>query len=365
MSVTDLTAPARADEYRARLASLWERNLGTAVTDDDDYFRAGGDSLLGTQLIIWIEENFGVELSLLDIFESRTVAAQTQLVLERLATSGPAAERRPVEYDFFGPPGARLFGAMHRPQAGRAAGGVLLCYPMGQEYMRIHRTYVELARSLAAAGFYALRFDYYGCGDSAGDSDEGDFARWSDDIRLAADELRSRAGVRDLFIVGSRVGANLVLDVSRDGGFDAAGLVLWEPIVSGAHYLAALRRAHHDLLASNAILDGYEQRARTGYPAEFVGFPLPQKLYDEVAGIDLLATARGASLPPALLLTNSDKPALGELAAVLVDGRRNELDCVTALESDGIWLREDRQNKGLIPARAIQAVVSWVSRRAA
>jgi alpha/beta superfamily hydrolase/aryl carrier-like protein len=353
----------RVGECQARLAQLWEKNLGVPIKGDDDYFQMGGDSLHGSQLLAWIREGFGVELSLLDLFESRTLAAVTRLILAAQAGTGPATEKPPTEYLFFGPADVPLFGALHRPGANNNQVGVVLCYPIGQEYMRIHRTYAELAKSLATAGHHVLRFDYFGCGDSAGETSAGNLERWRDDIRQAIRELHSRSGVRSIYLVGARVGANLVLGL-RPAREDVAGVVLWEPIVGGAEYIAALRRAHHDLLDSNAVLDGYEQHEPPDCFAELVGFPFTKQLYDEVAAIDLLGTPVSNATPDCLVIANSHKPALESYVTARAGGP-SKLDYVAVNESDAIWLKEDRQNKGVIPAQAVQAIVSWISRRAA
>ena len=361
MSNQAVAAIDAAGEYQTRLADLWAKNLGASVGAFDDYFESGGDSLRGTELLTWIHQGFGVELSLLDLFESRTITAQTDLLISRLGSPEAASARQSTEYRFFGPAHARLFGALHTPRSNAGQAGVVLCYPMGQEYMRIHRTYVELARSLADSGRHILRFDYYGCGDSGGETTDGSLRQWTDDIRQAIQELCSQTGVRNVYLVGARIGANLALNVgiTTDG---VAGVVLWEPIVNGADYLAALRRSHRDLLASNTKLEGYEQRQLPNCFAELVGFPVTKELYDELATIDLLATSSSNKSLDLLVLANSDKPSLEKLAASLRNGKARP-EYLTVDESDGIWLKEDRQNKGLVPARAVQAIVSWLSRR--
>lgn len=353
----------RAEDVESRLTRLWERNLGVEVRNDDDYFKVGGDSLRGAQLLTWVGEELGAELSLLDLFESRTVAAQARLIAGRLSAVNPLPERPWTEFRFFGPADGQLFGALHRPASTRADTGVVLCYPIGQEYMRIHRSYVELARALAAAGLPTMRFDYYGCGDSAGESTAGDLERWVRDAGSAVDELRAATGVRNVHLVGARVGANLAMRAcaSRD---EIAGLVLWEPVVNGAEYVAALRRSHRDMLASNAELDGYELRERPdGVVAEIAGFAFSRRLFDQLLAIDLTVPC-AERLPDALVVANSDKPALRELVAARSNGAA-KLGYVVAGESDGIWLKEDRQNKGLIPARAIGAIVSWIREKTA
>lgn len=350
-----------AGEYQARLAHLWEKNLGVSVGSLDDYFERGGDSLRGTELINWIYDDFGIELSLLDLFESRTIATQTDLLLTKVRSTQPVSGKPITEYSFFGPNQARLFGALHRARSNGIKSGVILCYPMGQEYMRIHRTYVELARSLADSGHDTLRFDYYGCGDSGGETTDGTLKRWSDDICQAIQMLRAQTGVRRVYLVGARIGANLALSAAAKAE-DLAGIVLWEPVVNGADHIATLLRAHHDLLVSNAELNGYERRQLPNCFAELVGFPITKELYDELTAIDLLSTIPSRPMPDMLLLANSEKAQLEAYSAVLrkVEAR---LDYVIADESDRIWLKEDRRHKGVIPARAVQAIASWLSGR--
>lgn len=344
----------RASEIGSQLVRLWERNLGITSAETDDYFKSGGDSLRGTQLLAWIQESFGVELSLLDLFESRTIDAQTRLLLDRLDGSAVIPAKPTTEYMFFGSGGgAQLFGALHRP-AVPSRSGVVLCYPMGQEYMRIHRTYVELARRLTASRHHTLRFDYTGCGDSAGETSSGDLAIWQADIRRAVRELRVRTGVQNVFVIGGRVGANLVLEIAAS--LDLAGVVLWEPIVHGAEYLTILRKAHDDLLRGNAELDGYGERPLADGVVEIIGYPCTKQLHAQVAAIDL-STTTSTPAAPTLVLANTSKPSLEQWAA-----QRN-FEHIASGESDGIWLNEDRQNKGMIPARAVQEIVAWIARR--
>jgi acyl carrier protein len=55
---------------------------------DDDFFLAGGHSLLGTQLVIRARKAFGVKIALRDLFETGTVrklaARVEELVMQEL-----------------------------------------------------------------------------------------------------------------------------------------------------------------------------------------------------------------------------------------------------------------------------------------
>ena len=71
----------------ARFAAIIAEAIGRSDFGvDDDFFLLGGHSLLGTQVIIKAREAFGVELTLLHLFEARTVA-RLAVVVEDLVAS--------------------------------------------------------------------------------------------------------------------------------------------------------------------------------------------------------------------------------------------------------------------------------------
>ena len=71
---------------------------------------------------------------------------------------------------FFGEANRRLYGVYH-PPAKPSRHAVLLCYPGMQEYNAAHWMFRRLATSLSREGHHVLRFDYYGTGDSDGETD--------------------------------------------------------------------------------------------------------------------------------------------------------------------------------------------------
>src|SRR5258705_6760804 len=69
--------------------------------------------------------------------------------------------------------GRALFMWHHPPPSHLSRGAaIVLCPPLGYEYMSAYRTLRILADRLAAIGFDALRFDYDGTGNSAGDVEQ-------------------------------------------------------------------------------------------------------------------------------------------------------------------------------------------------
>jgi acyl carrier protein len=72
------------------------------ISAHDNFFLLGGHSLLGTQLIARVNEAFGVELPLLQIFDHPTVAEMSEviqtLILAKLGQAN-ASESRPDHAD--------------------------------------------------------------------------------------------------------------------------------------------------------------------------------------------------------------------------------------------------------------------------
>ena len=91
----------------------------------------------------------------------------------------------------FGESDRKLYGVYHHAET-RApnAPACLLLNPFGEEAIRSYRIFKHLAARLARAGAPALRFDYYGSGDSDGDCDKIDLAGMVRDAATAQDTAK-------------------------------------------------------------------------------------------------------------------------------------------------------------------------------
>ena len=75
------TSVAPRTPLETTLADLWREVLGVeSIGIDDDFFDLGGDSLLATRVIAWIQHSFGVRLEVRGLFEASTVAAMATLI---------------------------------------------------------------------------------------------------------------------------------------------------------------------------------------------------------------------------------------------------------------------------------------------
>jgi alpha-beta hydrolase superfamily lysophospholipase len=259
---------------------------------------------------------------------------------------------------FFGDQERQLYGVYHMPDPAVARPlGAVLCAPVFHEAVDARRALRALGEQLATAGIHALRFDYQGTGDSAGDGDQCRVADWIQDIGTARDELASSRGLETVGLIGLRFGSTLAMQLAARSG-DVPFAVLWEPIVDGGPYMQGLRQLQRDWVAYES-----EQRPTARAHAtqgEIFGHPLSVDLADGLASQDL--THGDAPAPADVLLVDE-----GSCAGL--DGLERHLSGkgvrVTHQRIDGgqIWRREFDGASAQVPRELVSQVVDWVSER--
>jgi uncharacterized protein len=249
---------------------------------------------------------------------------------------------------YFGSAPHSLFGVYHPPRSEQArSAGVVLCYPFGQEYMRAHRAFRQLALLLARAGFHVLRFDYRGTGDSSGDGLEPSLADWVTDAGVAADELRDTAEVSRIVFVGLRLGGAIAA-LAASGRTDVDEVVLWDSAVTGGRYLSEVCAHDRSPDAGRSAADG---------TIGVMGFPITAALQAELAELDV----RTVPAPPEsgrLVLASHEQAELRALGELDLAGARGRYALVPG---DGNWNEVDDYGGALIPVALIQAIVTHLS----
>lgn len=141
---------------------------------------------------------------------------------------------------WFGGDGTPLLGHLHLPDDGRARSAVVICPPLGKEHLDTYLGMKALAERLGDHGILALRFDYAGLGDSTGDQDHPEAVdAWQRSIAEAVTAVRD-SGIEHISLVGLRAGALLAASALDRCG-PIAGVVLWDPILSGRSLLREQR----------------------------------------------------------------------------------------------------------------------------
>jgi pimeloyl-ACP methyl ester carboxylesterase len=245
---------------------------------------------------------------------------------------------------YFGTKAHRLFGAYDPPQ-GAGGRGVVICHPWAREYLLAYTTLRHLARQLAARGFHALRFDYTGTGDSAGDESDAGQERWLADIGLAIDELKDVGRVAQVGLVGMRYGAALAAQAAA-ARKDVNRLVLWDPVFDGPAYLEQL-----------GVRPGIHA---TGVPVDVKGETLVPRLRGDLEALG--PGSFGPGLPRTLVLDTTGRPGACEplrarLAATGADCALEEIPDVQ------VWKKEwggSGEGVGMAVA-AVNRILEWLA----
>jgi len=245
---------------------------------------------------------------------------------------------------YFGTRERRLFGA-YDPPRGTGRRGAVICHPWAREYLLSHATIRQLARALSGAGFHALRFDYYGTGDSGGDDTDAGQEHWLTDIDSAVEELKEIGQLAQVGLIGLRYGATLAARTAARRS-DIDRLVLWEPIVDGRAYLEELGVAR--------------EAARPLADLDVKGSVLTPRFQEEIETVSLATF--GPGLPRTLILDSADGAnAYEPLGAQLA---RAGVDSALVREPDvRVWNKSwggRGEDVGMAVA-AVNRIVEWMS----
>jgi amino acid adenylation domain-containing protein len=289
-----------------RLASLWKKLLRIdEVGLDDNFFDLGGDSMLALALILEIDRDLGVVLEGMEVLRE-SLEVQAALCDRRLGKTAEVPRARApkvvvrrgaseaIEPFHFGR-GHSLYGVLYGGPGAAGGEAALICSPVGHEGVRAQFVLQRLARQLAAQGIPALRFDYYGLGDSLGESVEASCARWQDDIADACAELERRTNAARITAVGVRLGGTLLWNAA--GGLDVTKIVLWDPICDGTGYYAEMTEGHRRYLGATQHLRFRRAKRRDTGSEEILGSTYSETALRELKALSIAPIATSRPVP--------------------------------------------------------------------
>jgi pimeloyl-ACP methyl ester carboxylesterase len=252
---------------------------------------------------------------------------------------------------FFGSKQRPLFGWLHSVPA-PARLGVVICSPFGYEAICAHRSIRHLAERSAAAGMPALRFDYDGTGNSAGDDFEpGRLGAWVASVREAIKALRELTGIEKVALIGLRLGATLAA-LAAEGGTEIAALIAIAPAISAKSYLRELRMLQ---LATDAKRGS--TRSNSDSWLETCGFLVSAETQKSLSDIDL-SRRTALSVPQVFILERAGFHG-GERWAQQLRNHGIELE---RQEFQGYAEMMLDSHDSVVPEAMIQTVTDWLSR---
>ena len=261
----------------------------------------------------------------------------------------------------FGASERTMFGVYHHPeQRAPRAPAVLLCNPFGEEAIRSFRIFRVLAERLARAGSPVLRFDYFGTGDSSGECSEFSVAGMREDILTAHDELLDLSAKQRCVWVGLGLGASAAYLAALEVRPTLAGLVMWDPTISGADYLDVLLQSHVKMRAQFLEQSVEKVKARDfanlSELCEALGFVLCPELKAEIRAIDLMAS----SVPTArkMSIMGAGREAQERLARRIGDAGRSIH--LYKEEDANSWNSDEALNSYVVPVKTLDQIVASI-----
>ena len=161
------------------------------------------------------------------------------------------------------------------------------------------------------------------------------------------DELREISGVSKVTLIGLRLGALLATMTAANRPGDAAGIILWDPILH-RNYLQELED-----LSSNRLETPASPRALKRAGCQIVGHAIGESLVNSFQQLDLAAAAARLTLPITLVISG-DEAALARAAAAFAQMTPKT---AFAYPVRPCWLDDPALPGGFVPAPIINAIV--------
>jgi exosortase A-associated hydrolase 2 len=239
-------------------------------------------------------------------------------------------------------------------------GGLVYIHPFAEEMNKARRMAAAQSRALAQAGHAVLRIDLFGCGDSSGDFGDASWEHWIDDALLACDWLRRETGTAP-WLWGLRAGCLVAAGAARRT--DAAGLLFWQPVVSGKQHLQQFLRLKNATRILSGERMGSEDRPkadpRRGDPVEVAGYTLSPGLARGLENAELVLPERPTRVEW-LEITASEEKGLSPAAAARLEEWRARGHAVRGVAAPGpsFWQTVEIAECPALIAATLAAIVS-------
>ena len=269
---------APRNELEQKLAFMWQDVLRLSeIGIHDDFFALGGSSLLAVGVVSRLVSELDLELPVRDFFANPTIASLAKHIQRMLAGDNNAnietdseadsralRERLPiVKPAFFSNHHAQqLYGIHYQPPAIKSQASrqhaVLMCHPLGHEYPRSYRNLQQLAIQLAQSGYDVFRFDYFGTGNSEGDSADVSAEQCAHDIQAASHYFLEQSKCEKLSIIAVRLGVPFATQAAIQ---QLENLIAWDPVMHGSDYIDMLESFHDRELGALSSFSQIRQRS--------------------------------------------------------------------------------------------------------
>ncbi len=250
----------------------------------------------------------------------------------------------------FGYGSHKLYGVYHFPLSiNPKSKSILICSSIGPEFINTYRLLRNLGEQLAKRGHHVFRFDWYGCGDSWGESSDISIDHWVTDLKWAAEELNNLSGNQMLSVIGFKFGAAIAWCSLKDWA-NLTSLILWDPVISGSEWINHMQTLHWEYLAKSP------ETRRFSSEEEILGFPLPVSVRNEICSLNISCLTPPQSQKIHLLYSGDSQKYEAFCQAVNISITMEHLDIPE------IWSSSLLSNHIVMSHPAINSIVGYFDR---
>jgi len=256
-----------------------------------------------------------------------------------------------------------LFGVLHTPENRPSKKGIIFLHPYAEEKQRIDRIFVHMARLLCAKGYSAIRFDFYGCGDSEGNFEEVTIDSQISDLRNVRNMFVREKGIDEISLFGIRLGANIAIQYAGMDK-DIEKLILWSPIINGAEYAETLiRNKIFSSLMDSKIRISKEQILSTLDSEGCVdidGFYLTKQNYEYLNNMDAYTKSLNSSCEAFIGITKSETSIITKYESFAKKLRIIGNKCDLVLTDDKMYWDQRTHYEWYFPDNLIKQTIDWI-----
>ena len=201
------------------------------------------------------------------------------------------------------------------------------------------------ARRLAQQGAVVVVPDLAGTGDSDLAFDEARWQLWLQEIGALLD-WSTRCGAAPPLLWGARLGCLLALQALQ-GGQAVAGLLLWQPVLSGAQHLnqfLRLRTAAGMMQGEAESVSELREQLAAGQDLDIAGYPLAATLFSAVSEASAAALTLAPDCPVAVheVVAEVGKPLLPVTAKQVDAWREAGAECAPlSVAGSPFWMTQE------------------------
>ena len=368
LTLSSVASTAGTQQPQSRLeiamADIWADVLGISnnankdnvntVPVNETFFNLGGHSLLAMQVIARVRKQLDIEIAPVDMVDGtiRRLLAEHDTEVVPVSDDLVKSDQSQMDSLFFA--NQELYGRFHKPPTGKSIrGAVLMCNPILMEACNIQWGYKRLANSLADAGYYVLRFDYFGCGNSWGEDEEGGVERWQQDINNTAIKLTELTGLTNIDVIGFRFGCTLASNLSS---VPVNKFVLWEPTLDSTTYVNHIDSQYNKTLTT---LNRFRKQPAVASQSETTGFAFTDQMRKSILNTDM----GNASLPKTCasihLITNHSRAHFKTLIDTL--SSQKQAPKVSEINDKVPRIEELDDLSAWLPGKSLYAVVDAIT----